>query len=237
MKNCDKIKAIILASGSGSRFGAELPKQYCDMLGRPLLMHTIECFTRVMPLDAVLLVIDSRMDQLWRTLCIENGFTSPRVTYGGTSRTESLAKALDALAGDDADTVVMIHDGARPIAGEPLIRRMMSIPEGYSGAIPAIAVTDTLRLVDRSTGDNEPVDRSAYVAVQTPQTFTLGTLREAYARYGDHAATDDATLVQRVTGGKIALADGDPRNIKVTNPTDIAVAEAIIRSMRRGDLS
>lgn len=232
----NKTIAIILASGNGSRFGGELPKQYCDMSGRPLLMHTIGCFSKEMPASSILLVIDSRMEDLWRELCRKHNFASPRITSGGKSRSESLAKALGALAAYSDDTIVMIHDGARPLAGSGLIRRMSVIPDGYAGIIPAIAVTDTLRRVDAASGENVPVDRSAYVAVQTPQTFRLGTLREAYARYSEFAATDDATMVERVTGGKIAIAAGDPCNIKVTNPTDIAIAEAIARARNgKGD--
>ena len=231
MKNCDKIKAIILASGSGSRFGAELPKQYCDMLGRPLLMHTIERFTKVMPLESILLVIDRTMDELWRQQCVSCGFTSPRIAYGGASRTESLARALYAMEGEDADAVVMIHDGARPLVSSGLIRRVSTIPDGAVGVIPAVTVTDTLRRISKADGSNEAVDRSEYVAVQTPQTFRLATLRGSYERYAELAATDDATTVERATGGKIAIVEGDPTNIKVTNPLDIAIAETLLRHM------
>ena len=218
---------IILASGSGSRFGAAMPKQFCNFAGRPLLMHTVECFTRVMPADDVMIVIDRTMDGMWKQLCADYGFASPRIAYGGQSRTESLANALAALDSLPDDTVVMIHDGARPLATSQLVRRMMTIPEGYDGAVPAVAVTDTLRLVDGA--ESETVDRSRYVAVQTPQTFTLGDLRKSFARYREHSVTDDATLVQRVTGGKIAIVEGEYSNIKVTNPTDMAVAEALYR--------
>lgn len=218
---------IILASGSGSRFGAAMPKQFCNFAGRPLLMHTVECFTRVMPADDVMIVIDRTMDGIWEQLCADYGFASPRIAYGGQSRTESLANALAALDSLPDDTVVMIHDGARPLATSQLVRRMMTIPEGYAGAVPAVAVTDTLRLVDGA--ESETVDRSRYVAVQTPQTFSLGDLRKSFARYREHSVTDDATLVQRVTGGKIAIVEGEYSNIKVTNPTDMAVAEALYR--------
>lgn len=218
---------IILASGSGSRFGAAMPKQFCNFAGRPLLMHTVECFTRVMPADDVMIVIDRTMDGIWKQLCADYSFASPRIAYGGQSRTESLANALTVLDSLPDDTVVMIHDGARPLATSQLVRRMMTIPEGYVGAVPAVAVTDTLRLVDGA--ESETVDRSHYVAVQTPQTFTLGDLRKSFARYREHSVTDDATLVQRVTGGKIAIVEGEYSNIKVTNPTDMAVAEALYR--------
>ncbi len=221
---------IILASGSGQRFGSVLPKQYCNFAGRPLLMRTIDCFTPIIPIEDILVVVDSAMDNEWLSLCNNYNYTSPRTTHGGSSRTESLAKALNALSDYPADTIVMIQDGARPLASENLIRRMTDIPDGYIGAVPAVAVTDTLRHLDKANATSRTVDRSEYVAVQTPQTFTLGVLRESFANYSQHTATDDATLVQQITGGEIALIEGEYSNIKVTNPTDLAIAEALLNA-------
>lgn len=220
---------IILASGSGSRYGASLPKQYCDLAGRPLLMHTIDCFSAIMPIKNILLVIDGMMTDTWLTLCDSHRFISPRIVYGGCTRTESLAKALEAISDLPDSTTIMIHDGARPLASEALIRRMAIIPEGYAGAVPAVAVTDTLRHIE-ADGSNATVNRSEYVAVQTPQTFLLGTLRKAFADYGQHSVSDDATMVEHVTGGKIAIIEGDHQNVKITNPGDIAIAEAILQA-------
>lgn len=230
MKNTVHKIAVILASGSGSRFGADRPKQYCDFDGKPMLMHTIDCFSKILPLENILVVIDSAMQEDWTKLCMNYGFMSPQVTYGGCTRTESLTKALSALDHFDNDTIVMIHDGARPLASEDLIRRMSEIPEGYVGAVPAVAVTDTLRHIDKTDGGSVTVDRSEYVAVQTPQTFTLGTLRKSFEHYREYAATDDATLVQDVTGGKIAILEGEHTNIKVTNPADMMIAEALYKN-------
>ncbi|MDE6317004.1 MAG: 2-C-methyl-D-erythritol 4-phosphate cytidylyltransferase, partial [Muribaculaceae bacterium] len=207
--------------------GSALPKQFCMLAGRPLLIHTVECFTRILPADDVLIVIDRAMDEMWKQICADYTFASPRIAYGGKSRTESLANALTALDNMSDDTIVMIHDGARPLATEHLVRSMMTIPEGCAGAIPAVAVTDTLRLIDGS--DSKTVDRSRYVAVQPPQTFTLGNLRKSFACYREHSVTDDATLVQLVTGGRIAIVEGEHSNIKVTNPIDMAVAETLYR--------
>ena len=127
----------------------------------------------------------------------------------------------------------MIHDGARPLASENLIRRMTDIPDGYIGAVPAVAVTDTLRHLDKTNATSRTVDRSEYVAVQTPQTFTLGVLRESFANYSQHTATDDATLVQQITGGEIALIEGEYSNIKVTNPSDLVIAEALLNAKQQ----
>lgn len=105
---------------------------------------------------------------------------------------------------------------------------MTAIPYGYVGAVPVVAVTDTLRHLDKSNATSHTVDRSEFVAVQTPQTFTLDVLRKSFANYSQHTATDDATLVQQITGGNIALKEGEYSNIKVTNPTDLSIAEALL---------
>lgn len=228
MENQEKIIAIILASGSGSRFGSDLPKQFCLMAGQPVLMRTINGFRSLLPDDNILVVLNAATESIWLELCGKYGFKSPHVTYGGDTRTKSLKNALDALETYDDNTVIMIHDGARPLLSAALIERMSSIPDGYVGAVPCVPVTDTLRKVDKVSGSHT-VDRNCYVAVQTPQTFRLGTLRSAFRGYSGSGATDDATLVQNVTGGRIALIDGDTANIKVTNPNDIMIAEAILR--------
>ena len=223
--------AVILASGRGSRFGAPLPKQFCELAGRPLLMHTIDAFAGCFSLEDILLVIDPAMEPFWQELCQRYGYRSPRIAFGGATRTESLAKALGALNGCDGNTLVLIHDGARPLVSDGLIRRMKQLREGYAGAVPVVPVTDTVRSV--GADGSHTVDRSTLRAVQTPQTFRLGTLRTAFADYRNLAATDDATLVQAVTGGAIDLVEGDTDNMKVTNPRDLLVAAAILHERNK----
>lgn len=232
MNGTSKTIAIILASGTGSRFGATLPKQFCMLANRPLLMHTIDRFSRVMPFDDILLVIDPAMQQLWQQQCNCYNFISPRIAFGGATRTESLANAMQSIVSETDDTIIMIHDGARPLVSNSLIRKMMAIPTGYVGALPATAITDTLRHVDTVNGNSTTVDRSQYVAVQTPQTFTLGDLRKSFLHYREHVVTDDATLVQTITGGRIAFIEGEYTNIKVTNPTDMAIAETLLKILK-----
>lgn len=226
MENQKDVIAIILASGSGRRFGSELPKQFCMMNGRPLLMHTVDAFREVLPSENILVVINADMETLWREMCENFGYNTPKIAFGGDTRTKSLENALGALDDFDKDTVIMIHDGARPLVSEMMIKRMMKIPDGYVGAVPCLPVTDTLRCKDSDLGSHT-VNRSNYVAVQTPQTFLLGTLRDTFRANNGIVATDDAALVQNFTGRRIALMEGDPLNIKITNPKDIRLAEAM----------
>ena len=141
------------------------------------------------------------------------------VVAGGASRAESVRAGLAALPGDA--THVLVHDAARPLTSPELVQRVLAALEsGADAAVPVVPVTDTLRTV----GGN-PVDRSGYVAVQTPQGFDLDVLRAAHSEGGE--ATDDATLVS-LNGGTVVHVDGDVRNIKITVSQDIPIAEALL---------
>lgn len=231
MKQDGNVYAIIVAAGRGSRFGADLPKQFCDLDGRPVLMHTVEAFAERIGLDRILLVIDPSYTEFWRELCRKHGFASPELAAGGSTRSRSVANAVSRLD-CPCDAIVMVHDGARPLVSGELIERMSTLPDGYVGAIPCVPVTDSLRLVEGEL--SSAVDRSRYYAVQTPQTFSASTLRRAYeADVDDPAITDDASAVERLGLGLVAIVPGDPRNIKITNPMDIRIASAISASYRR----
>lgn len=216
---------IIVAAGRGSRYGAELPKQFCTLLGRPLLCHTIDAFLHFVGRENILLVLDNDGAEIWSRLCADLGYISPRHVIGGATRSESVRNAIAALSDAPSDTTIMIHDGARPLIDADTISRVCHVPEGYDGVIPAVAVTDSLRQL--TTDGSMQVDRSQFVAVQTPQCFHLGTLRKVYIDNTSTIATDDATLVE-MSGGRIAIIQGSPHNIKITNPGDIAIAEALL---------
>lgn len=224
------IHIIIVAAGSGSRFGGPLPKQFCDLAGRPVLMHTIEALRQVA--DATLTLVLSEHDhELWRELCRRHGFESPQVVYGGASRFESVRNAL-ARVGADTD-IIMVHDGARPFPSQYMIAALLApfADKTCIGTLPSLPLTDSIRRID---GDgSEAVDRSAYRSVQTPQVFRAGILLEAY-RHAPHdmTFTDDASVVEALGPCRIELVAGDPCNIKITNPGDIGHAEFILEKGR-----
>ena len=146
--------------------------------------------------------------------------TRTLVVGGGDTRSSSVRAGLAAVPGH-AD-VIVVHDGARPLAGAELFARVVeAVREGADAAVPAVEVTDTLR--HRSSGS---VDRSGLVAVQTPQAFRAAALRRAHA--DEPEATDDASLVE-ATGGKVVVVEGSPANLKITRPIDLAIAEALLR--------
>lgn len=222
------IYVIIVAAGSGSRFGADMPKQYCDLAGRPVLMHTIDAMRDALPGAEITVVISKAMAPLWQELCDRHGFDSPMTIYGGKTRWESVGNALRALGlSAGADGIAAVHDGARPLAGRDMTRRVIEAALDHDGAIPAIAVTDSLRVI-MDDGSSRAVDRSLYRAVQTPQAFDAGALAEAYSLPYRDDFTDDASVMTAAGYIDISIVDGDGRNIKITHPDDIKIAEIIM---------
>lgn len=219
---------VICAGGSGRRFGASCPKQYCIMDGRPVLMHTIDAMRDALP-DAVLhLVINRDMEPLWTDLCDEYGFESPRIVYGGDTRWASVRNAVLSLPEDD-DAIVLVHDGVRPLARPEVVRGVVAaLSDGHAGAVPVVAVNDSLRRIGEG-GRSQAVDRSEYVAVQTPQGFGLPLLRDAYRRPYLPVMTDDASVVEAYGCDDIALTAGSPDNIKITAPHDIVLASELMK--------
>ena len=201
--------AIVVAAGTGERFGAR--KQYEPLLGRPVVAWAVEAAEG--HADGVVLVVPP--DQ--------SAAPHPRaaaVVAGGATLSASVRAGLAAVAADAE--VVVVHDGARPVPVPAVWRAVLAaVAAGADAAIPAVPVTDTLREVGGGT-----VDRSRFVAVQTPQAFRAEVLRRAHASGGE--ASDDASLVE-AAGGRVEVVDGDPTNLKITTPVDLALAELLCR--------
>lgn len=219
------VRVIIVAAGRGSRFGSDLPKQYCLLAGKPVLMRTVEAFRRALPYAEILLVISKEMEALWIDLCREHGFSSPRLVYGGATRWESVKLAVEAINPDDAD-IVMVHDGARPIVSADMVGRLLSEMEHSAAAIPVVPVTDSLRIV--MDGGSQAIDRAPLRAVQTPQAFAGSAIKQMYALPYSPMFTDDASVYEAAGFGSPALVPGSPSNLKITHPTDLAIAAALI---------
>lgn len=225
MRSCH---VVIVAAGSGRRFGSALPKQFCLLAGRPVLMHTIERLRRALPEAGMTLVISGDMRELWQQLCSEHGFQSPAIVDGGASRSASVRNAVLSLQG--VPDVVLVHDGARPLVSPACVREAAeAVSAGVDGAIPAVSVTDSLRRM-MPDGGSEAVDRGLYRAVQTPQAFDGTKLAEAY-RSCDGDFSDDASIMQHCGHTNIVLTRGESSNIKITNPIDLEIAELLMARM------
>lgn len=206
--------AVVVAAGGGRRFGR--PKQFARLGGRPVVEHAVAACRSVA--DGVVLVLpEGSTDQ---------SYGADRVVAGGATRSFSVRRGLEAVPTDAA--VVIVHDAARPLARPALFAAALSaLADGTAhGAICAVPVSDTLKRIDPATGVvAQTVDRDGLVAVQTPQAFVAATLRRAHA--DDTDATDDAALVEAL-GATVVVVPGDPLNLKLTTPEDLALAELLL---------
>lgn len=215
--------AIIVAGGTGSRFGATIPKQFIVLCSKPLLMHSIETFHRVDADINIIVVLPGEHLSLWSDLCKQYCFTIPHtVAEGGDSRFASVKNALQTIPA--AEGLVAVHDGARPLLTEQMVRDGFATAEQCGTAVPVIPVTDSIRMLDRE--GSHALNRESLVAVQTPQVFSLNLLKHAYATPFSPLFTDDASVVEH-NGTPITLYKGNVRNIKITHPGDIRTAEAL----------
>lgn len=215
---------IIVAAGSGSRFGAALPKQYCDLCGEPVVIHAVRALQASGEGARVAVVLHPDFRQHFLEECRRCGVTGVETVDGGATRWESVRNAVSRLRPGEAD-IITVHDGARPLVTPALVSRLVEAAlANPSGAIPVTPVVESLRVVD-DNGGNIPVDRSRFRSVQTPQAFRADLLAEAYRLPYRTDFTDDASVMAAAGHINPTLVDGDPRNIKITLPDDLAVAQ------------
>ena len=220
---------IIVAAGTGNRFGSSLPKQFHGLgaEGLPVLMHTVQAFRDFGISDSRVLVVLSReMFGFWNELCLKFNFNSPRVVAGGETRFHSVKNALNSVDFVQGDNV-LIHDGARPLVSSSLIGRIVESLRTHRAVVPATAVSDSLR---RMVNDeySMPVNRAEFRAVQTPQGFDASMLKTLYRTEYKDIFTDDASIVDSF-GMDVRTVEGDVTNIKITSPIDLVLAEAILQ--------
>ncbi len=224
-----KTVAIIVAGGSGTRFGAELPKQFLELGGKPILMRSIEAFANSgnCPVDVIVTLPSDQMD-LWQRLCDRHGFSVPhRVVPGGETRWHSVKHALDSMGDVNEVDVIAVHDGVRPMVTADVICRTIAAARRDGAAVPVVALNDSVRQVVGEA--SHALDRSTLRAVQTPQAFDARLLLDAYSLLYQPTFTDDASVVEQL-GHPITLVEGDPHNLKITRPMDLALAEYLLNS-------
>lgn len=217
-----KVYGIFVAGGSGTRMGTDIPKQFLKLGGVPVLRRTIERFLEAIPGLNVITVIPSSQFQYWKDLCEDTEFHCPQILVaGGITRFHSVQNAL-AKVPDGA--VVMVHDGVRPLVPVALLRDLVNRMSDCRALVPVTPMVDTLKWKDGTTPDP---DRSKIVGAQTPQLFLSEELKEAYRLPYDVRFTDDASVAV-AAGIPVTYVDGDRLNIKITTPSDLILAEAII---------
>ena len=222
--------AVIVAGGSGSRMKSDRPKQFLELLGRPILAHTVEAFLKALESPVVVLVLPaSHLEEGREIMRTHFPDADIRFVVGGEQRFHSVQRGLAEV---DGPGIVHVHDAVRCLVTPSLIRRCGSQAIEKGSAIPAVPVRDSMRMMRE--GGASPVDRESLRAIQTPQTFRSEWIKEAYNQPYEASFTDEATVAER-SGFRIELVEGEETNIKVTFPLDLVVAEKILASRLSGN--
>lgn len=218
--------AIIVAGGKGERMGENIPKQFLELAGKPILMHTIEKFYNTFPELKIILALPKNQIDFWGELCFKYSFNKIpyQIVVGGKNRFDSVKNALSLIK---ESGIVAIHDGVRPLVSSRTIINCFKQAELSGTAVPVVDVVDSLRLISKQENTNKAVARSCYKSVQTPQCFKSEIILKAYHQNFDESFTDDASVVEKL-GYPINLVEGNIENIKITSPIDIIVAETLM---------
>ena len=232
MTDTFRIGAVILAGGRGSRMHSDIQKQYMLLNGRPLISYALEVFERSCADDLVLVTGAGEAEFVQKEILPQLGLTKlRRIVTGGKERYHSVYEGLKALQNCD---YVLIHDGARPLVTEAIISRAVQAAVRDDACVVGMPVKDTIKVSDAEDFAESTPDRSRLRQVQTPQAFSYPLVRGAYDRLmADEALqtgiTDDAMVVEHLSGTKVRLVEGSYENLKVTTPEDLVLAEALLK--------
>ena len=209
----------------GLRMNSPVPKQFLKLVDKPIILHTIERFVNC-GLDLnIILVLPKDLIEHWKKIREEYNFTHKvQLAESGDSRFQSVKKGLKLVHGKG---IVAIHDAARPLVNNKTIVTAFKAAEMYGNAVPAVPLSDSIRQIDSTR--SIAMDRTKFCIVQTPQCFNIDIIQNAYKQDYNFTFTDDATVAE-AAGEKIHLIDGNPENIKITNPSDMVIAEALLKA-------
>lgn len=217
--------ALIVAGGKGSRIKSSVPKQFLELNGLPVLMHTIEAFYRYSEKINIIVVLPHNDFDTWKSLCVKFNFDKPvTLQQGGDSRFQSVKLGLEKIKGDG---LVAIHDGVRPLVNEDIIGASFRLAAVHQSAVAAVRLKESIRITNQD--NTSAMDRSQFRIVQTPQTFQVDLIKRAYDQKEDASLTDDASVAERA-GLTISLFEGSYENIKITTPEDLVIAEALLKN-------
>ena len=222
--------AILVAGGSGTRMAADRPKQFLLLHGEPVLLHTLRRFAEpALGISDIIVVLPANQLNTWQQLCGQFHVDIPhRLVAGGATRWASVKAGLAALS-EPREGLVAVHDGVRPLVTRLVVERTYAAAATHAAAAAAVMPKDSVRLV--SQHGSAAQNRSRLRLMQTPQTFEIDLLRRAYAMPELPSFTDDATVVDDLC--RVQLVEGDYRNLKITTPEDLLIAEALF-SMGEG---
>ena len=225
-----KYTAIVLAAGSGKRMNSKVHKQYLIIQDRPVLYYSLKAFEDS-AVDEIVLVVGKGEEKFCRKEIVDKyGISKVKaIVEGGKERYHSVFEGLKQTS--DAD-YVLIHDGARPFVNQDIIRRCMQEVQKYQACVVGMPVKDTFKIADEEGYAKQTPDRKNVWMIQTPQTFSYALIYEAYEemlKTEDTAITDDAMVLERIKGKKSKLIEGSYRNIKITTPEDLLIANVYLQ--------
>ena len=219
----EKINILITAGGSGLRMGSDIPKQFMLLKERPMLFRTVEFFASLPVTTEIHVVLPPLYVDFWNELVLQHNMQVPcSVTVGGLTRFHSVKNALEQVV---SGSITAIHDGVRPLVSQDLVLRCFELAQKHPAVVPVREVSESVRRIE-GVG-SICVDRSQYRLVQTPQVFWTETIKKAYKQSYLPTFTDDASVVERL-GTPLFLTKGDARNIKITTPEDLEMAELLL---------
>ena len=205
--------------------GGALPKQFMMLDNEPILARSINRMHEALPAAEIVVVLPEEHVELWKNIAARFDVARHKIALGGKERFHSVKNGLEALS--DEMCIVGIHDAVRPLASKKLVIKLFLEAENNTAVIPVVAPIDSYRIVEGD--DSRIIDRSALRMVQTPQVFQAEALRKAYEQPFSTTFTDDASVME-AAGHKVTLVEGERENIKITTPSDMLIAEAIINA-------
>lgn len=217
--------ALIVAGGKGTRIKSKIPKQFIELAGKPVLMHTIDAFLSYSPALQLILVLPGDDFETWHRLCRQYRFDrNILLQAGGDTRFQSVRNGLAKIEGEG---LVAIHDGVRPLVSPDIIGASFRLAAVHQSAVAAVRLKESIRMTDQD--NTKAVDRSRFRLIQTPQTFLVSVIKKAYEQKEDSGFTDDASVAEK-NGLVISLFEGSYENIKITTPEDLIVAETLLQT-------
>lgn len=226
----EKISSLIVAAGKGTRMRSSTKKQFLDLGGFPILFYSVGVFEKCNIIDQIVLVVNENDIDYCRNLVRQYNFRKVyKIISGGEIRQESVYNGLKALNG--VSDIVLIHDGVRPFITEDIIIKSVENAKLYGSCVVGVPVKDTVKICDTDNFISSTPDRKLLWAVQTPQTFKYEIIMKAYesAISDNFIATDDSMIAERL-GYKVKMINGDYKNIKITTPEDMLIANAFLSS-------
>lgn len=215
---------IVVAGGSGTRMKSSLPKQFIEIAGLPVLMHTLHNINAVFPDATLVLVLPKEHHTTWNSLVSQYSFNlNLQLVEGGKTRFHSVKNGLEVIDSG----IVAVHDGVRPLVSKKTLNNVYDTALEKGNAVPVISLKDSIRKVSE-TGNSEALDRKDFVLVQTPQCFRVDEMKKAFSQKFSNLFTDCASVMEAI-GHKINLTEGNSENIKITTPKDLHFAELLLK--------